>query len=206
MQEKFDQREGASEKEKRWLEIEAEVGQIIDPLGKGIDTDIKSTVIGLMANGFKTAMSCEGHLDHGLPWPRVRLGSLAEEELDKKPRYLELEARVDESMADSHEEEEYYELRQSIFDASSREAAKLTAILDIFYSSADANRPEGIVVDNFGIVEPLAIRELSKNIKGEILEIHRDWPMEEKREKLQLYQNEFKRFAEFLKENFFSGK
>lgn len=63
-----------SEKQRRWDEIAAEVDQITDRLGKPIDPGIRETVIGLMASGFDTEQSCEGHLDHGIPAPWVDIG------------------------------------------------------------------------------------------------------------------------------------
>ena len=53
----------------------AEVEEVTDGLGKGIDKGIKEAVIAMKAYDFPTDHSCEGHLEgeHGLPYPWVRI-------------------------------------------------------------------------------------------------------------------------------------
>ena len=205
MPEKFEQKEVVNEKEARWKEVEAEVEQIGDKLGKGIDDGIKPAVKGLMANGFKTTMSCEGHLDHGFPWPNIDIASPLEEAIENNPRYPELEERVEKYSATSEEGEEYRKMRELILESRSKEVDKLKATLGDFYADG-GGQPESIVVNEFGDVEPKEISELRNRIKGEILDVHKNWPKEEKKKNLEIYQKEFQRFAEFLKERFFSGK
>jgi hypothetical protein len=59
--------------ERRWAAIEQTVSRITDGLGMPIDPGIKETVVALMAHGFLTRQSCEGHPDsgHGEPFPWV---------------------------------------------------------------------------------------------------------------------------------------
>lgn len=45
--------------------------KIADNLGYPIDEGIKKTVVGLWAHGICTTGSCEGHADHGEPFPWV---------------------------------------------------------------------------------------------------------------------------------------
>ncbi len=205
MPEKFEQKEVVNEKEKRWKEVEVEVEQIGDRLGKGIDDGIKPAVKGLMANGFKTTMSCEGHLDHGFPWPNIDIASPLEEAIENNPRYSELEEKVEKSLATFEEGGEYRKMRELILESRSKEVNKLKEALADFYTE-DGGQPESIVVDEFGDIEPKEISELRDRIKGEILDIYKTWPEEEKKKNLEIYQKEFQRFAEFLKERFFSGK
>lgn len=60
------------EREQRLLEIAAEIDKIRDRLGKPVDEGIKDTLTALLAQGFETSGSCEGHDDQGravaLPW------------------------------------------------------------------------------------------------------------------------------------------
>lgn len=58
-------------KKQRWDEKALEVSSWGDALGLGIDAKIKDTVIVLNLLGFTTQQSCEGHLDHGRPYPWV---------------------------------------------------------------------------------------------------------------------------------------
>lgn len=48
-----------------------EVDSLCDRLGKPLDEKIKELVIGLRCHGIRTIASCQGHLDHGLPYPWV---------------------------------------------------------------------------------------------------------------------------------------
>lgn len=53
--------------------VRAEVEQIADELGKPVDEAIKESVVAFLASGFSTTGSCEGHLDHGTPYPWVEV-------------------------------------------------------------------------------------------------------------------------------------
>jgi|SRR5579875_3073726 len=52
-------------------EAEAEIRSWGDRWGKGVDALIVPVVAGLNLLGIKTIQSCEGHLDHGFPYPWV---------------------------------------------------------------------------------------------------------------------------------------
>lgn len=59
----------------RWRQCWHEAEVITDALGKRIDPAIRGTVVALRVHGFATQGSCEGHLDHGLPYPWVDIES-----------------------------------------------------------------------------------------------------------------------------------
>ena len=54
-----------------WEDIRAEVEQLTDALGKSVDDGIIEPVTGLRALAFPTSASCEGHFEHGCPYPWV---------------------------------------------------------------------------------------------------------------------------------------
>jgi hypothetical protein len=54
-----------------WEDIRAEVEQLTDALGKPVDEGIIESVTGLRALGFPTSASCEGHFEHGCPYPWI---------------------------------------------------------------------------------------------------------------------------------------
>src|SRR5216683_6860035 len=54
-----------------WEEGRSEVSRFTDRLGSPIDEGIFDTVVVLNLLGFRTFQSCEGHLDHGCPYPWV---------------------------------------------------------------------------------------------------------------------------------------
>ena len=54
-----------------WIEVSEKFSHVTDKLGEPIDKGIFDTVVALNILGFVTRQSCEGHLDHGLPYPWV---------------------------------------------------------------------------------------------------------------------------------------
>lgn len=56
-----------------WEEACAEVAQFTDRLGCEVDEGIFDTVVVFNLLGMRTFQSCEGHLDHGCPYPWVTL-------------------------------------------------------------------------------------------------------------------------------------
>jgi hypothetical protein len=62
-----------SQKETAWKAALLALEQLTDRTGKGLDAGIKESVAALMAHGFPTIQSCEGHLDWGLPYPWIEI-------------------------------------------------------------------------------------------------------------------------------------
>jgi len=56
---------------RQWDETAEKFRKVKDKLGCPIDEGIFETVVALNILGITTTMSCEGHLDHGLPYPWV---------------------------------------------------------------------------------------------------------------------------------------
>lgn len=63
------------DKNKGLIDLENKFRQIRDKPGQTIDQGILQTVIALNANNIPTLASCEGHLDHGEPFPWVDIGN-----------------------------------------------------------------------------------------------------------------------------------
>jgi len=59
--------------EQRYQEMQERVSTFTDKLGTPIDPGIFETVVALNLLGFHTSQSCEGHLDHGCPYPWVTI-------------------------------------------------------------------------------------------------------------------------------------
>jgi hypothetical protein len=64
-----------TEQEKKWQEVAQEVSRFADRLGRDLDPGIRDTVIALNILDVPTRQSCEGHLDHGRPYPWVTFGT-----------------------------------------------------------------------------------------------------------------------------------
>ncbi len=59
--------------EQRYQEMHERVSTFTDKLGTPIDPGIFETVVALNLLGLHTFQSCEGHLDHGCPYPWVTI-------------------------------------------------------------------------------------------------------------------------------------
>jgi hypothetical protein len=59
--------------EQRYQEMRERVSTFTDKLGTSIDPGIFETVVVLNLLGLHTFQSCEGHLDHGYPYPWVTI-------------------------------------------------------------------------------------------------------------------------------------
>jgi hypothetical protein len=59
------------ERKLRWQEKKALFAKITDRTGMPIDSGILETIIALNTLGITTSQSCEGHLDHGRPYPWI---------------------------------------------------------------------------------------------------------------------------------------
>ncbi len=66
-----------------------ELNKTVDGVGLGVDSGIKHSVAAFNSVGFKTSASCEGHTDHGHPFPWVDFGtSDFAGELEQPPAFL----------------------------------------------------------------------------------------------------------------------
>lgn len=59
------------EKEQHLEQIFDKVARTVDDQGRRIDLGIMGAVLYLNVHKIKTTFSCEGHLDHGLPYPWI---------------------------------------------------------------------------------------------------------------------------------------
>lgn len=95
-----------SEKEKgrvaAWDHIREDVTSLIDKLGKPVDDGIVETVTALQSLGFPTSASCEGHFEHGCPYPWIDVEvpdssekpKTIDEKEDLERKRLQLEQRL----------------------------------------------------------------------------------------------------------------
>lgn len=109
-----------SEKERIWQQKRAEIDQIVDKLGHGVDEGIKEAVTALRMYDFPTNQSCEGHLEKHQPYPWIEVCAPEPGELPKG-KSQEKEAWRKENLR--HRQrimslmEEFYTGRQTSFDA-----------------------------------------------------------------------------------------
>jgi hypothetical protein len=85
-------------KKQRWDEMAREVDTWTDGLGMPIDEKIRDTIIVLNLLGLKTQQSCEGHLDHGrfYPWISFDMEDAELELLINQAREISIKAEKSE--------------------------------------------------------------------------------------------------------------
>jgi hypothetical protein len=182
--------------------MSAELSQMTDGLGKGIDKGIIDTVIGLNVLGITTRQSCEGHVDWGTgaPWVDVEATGPKVEELEQKAR----EAwEVAENAERQHATED--EL-QKVFGEAHRArreervehlkvAKKMLTYLDEFYTNRQVPANQRLVLTYHASrleSQGAAFQDLAEP--------------DVKQQKLLKYQAEMKAFTEFLKEKYYADE
>jgi hypothetical protein len=203
-----DLKESEAVKERRWQEIVRRVESIRDRLGQPVDGQIKHAVCALIANGFETSASCQGHVGRGLPWPWIEIESPLSARLQRDPRYSELRTKAramirGESRMSAADAQDYEKLTDALIAENEKEYLRLRSVLDKFYAqpsegvalqarlrvrkgpwSQSRIQPEGV---------PLNIRpEAAQNL----------WSEEVKTKNHELYLREIDRFSRFLKKTF----
>lgn len=152
--------------------------------GNEVELGIKETVIALSALGFNTIQSCEGHLERakGAPWVMFEVI-----ETEKLIRRLKTKFNIFHHKDDALR----LEAKKLLFES----ARKVMDLINEFYANRHVSAYRRIIItgcgnSNFGI-------ESSGAFLQEIAE------GEEKRIKLQEYQEEMRAFTEFLKRKYF---
>jgi len=170
--------------EQRYQEMREQVLTFTDNLGAPIDPGIFETVVLLNLLGLRTFQSCEGHLDHGCPYPWVTVIDnersrtfnrmwLQVCELEEQARTIRTAQAYDCYLsADIH-------LRACIakWEAEDRVFGQITELLDSFYTNQQTHiNPARLLVKRLHPgtyrVEPgfsLAVKELPDFLKTSYL-------------------------------------
>jgi hypothetical protein len=209
-----------SEKESAWENKQKEVEYRTDVLGHKIDEQIKETVVALNIIGLPTSASCEGHIDHGIsaPWIEVSAPNEPEErfigqkEIFKKIAnkygisFEDIERGINhdawaEALKESSQNDETPEYKQWR-EENKKLMIRVSELLKKFYRDRE--------------VPPNIKLQILKNPEGDFRiinggEDYRPVPdkltAEQKNElsqRLKLCQEEMKKFAAFLKDQYLS--
>lgn len=205
-----------------WLKKRAD--EIRDALGMPIDKEIKEPVIMFNAVGLQTRMSCEGHLDHGLPAPWIDV------EAPNRPKFeYKKEREIFRNLARKYKvsmREVRYVLKPEVFDEVMKECErsgeteeykkwknenkklfkKAKKLLDEFYKNRKVDPDSKLKfqifsdfsfrIHNGGKYYKKAERKGVDNLS------ERDKKILAK--KIEDFRKEMKAFAEFLKHKYFS--
>ena len=174
----------------KWDELAEKFSHVTDKIGRPIDKGIFETVVVLNALDIPTSMSCEGHLDHGLPYPWVDIES--ENTMQLMSRFEEL------TRLEQMNTPEARELRASIERRRKVEGLKVFEYLTAFYQVQRVDLYRLIIVRGLGIG---CTRIQSQG--GDFLELLVS--EDEKERKLHEYQEEMRQFTTVLKSIYFDS-
>lgn len=170
----------------QWQESTHTVSRLTDKLGRGLDPGIRDTVIALNALGIHTAQSCEGHLDHGRPYPWVTIHSDEAKCLFEQSGAAFARASPEEGRMLKHRAEE----------AQAQSQQLLLALLADFYAQRHVDYDRILIVYMRYPGTSILESQGAASLIGQ--------PYKVQAQKLAEYQDEMQSFAAFLKEEYFS--
>lgn len=179
----------------QWLNLSKETRLFTDRVGMPIDRGVLDTVVAFRAWGFVTKASCEGHLDHGLPYPWIDIGldDAIEAKIvaDRKALFDEQERRYPgQDRGPSHDA-----LRQAVRPMS-LEANRLVTLLDRFYSTSAGPVYRATLVPSRFMPHRLRLQPAGV-IVTTTYEAPGTW--------LPVYQTEMNRFGQWLRDRWLQG-
>jgi hypothetical protein len=168
-----------SKKEIAWEKKLAEVDEITDRLGKGIDEKIKEPVAAFLIHGFTTSGSCEGHIaegyeeEHGLPYP-----------------WIEVYAPEPEGWQENEEKKHEWTIQNL------KQQLKMMGFLEEFYKERETPFDARLTFDAVGKYGGFRVQSFGA-------EMYPILTLEERKQKLTLYRKEMEDFAKFLRDKYF---
>lgn len=172
-----------SEKEIAWEKKMAEVNEITDRLGKGIDEKIKDAVTAFRAHEFTTSQSCEGHTGkeekHGASFPWIEI-------------YTPEPKGWKEAKGEKKEEIEREWMVENL-----KQQQNMMGFLEEFYKERETSFDARLIFDRIGAFGGFRVQSFGA-------EMMRLLPPEKQFKKFELYRKEMEDFAAFLKGRYFS--
>jgi hypothetical protein len=132
----------------RWDELAEKFSRITDKTGRPIDEGILETVVALNALDITTSMSCEGHLDHGLPYPWIDVGISSYARGYDAPEIQQLILRLRELRREQDKDIKMQQLWQEENKLRLQQRHKLFGYLAEFYKKREVPFDRIIVFDN----------------------------------------------------------
>lgn len=190
------------DKEQRWQEMYTTVSNMKDKLGEEVDAGIVDTVVVLNLLGIPTTMSCEGHLDHGtgVPWVDI-------EDTNANRRTSEVNRMFQQALQQQRQQaqmtietvrlfEEAHEAKREVKRLHLAIRQRLLTYLAAFYEHRHVPLDVRLVIQS---------RDTTgrSRLESQGADFQETAPLEEQRLNLATYQEEMRRFTEFLKQQFF---
>ncbi len=139
---------------RKWREVNRRLRTVTDGNGMPIDPGIYETCVILNVLGFTTEMSCEGHLDHSLPYPWVRIISAEAEASYEQARACTKRAGTLSQEPTSYEEAvkrqailgEASMWREQAWHALAGEGSRLFTYLQQFYETHHTSQDRQLIL------------------------------------------------------------
>lgn len=169
-----------SEKEILWEQKLAEVNEIVDRLGKGVDEKIREPVGAFLVYEFTTSGSCEGHIaeegedEHGSPFP-----------------WVEVYAPEPEGWKESEGKKQEWTIENL------KQQQKIMGFLEEFYKERETPFDARLTFDRVGAFGGFRVQSFGAEMMALLTP-------EERKQKLKLYRKEMDDFTKFLKGKYFS--
>lgn len=212
------------EKGENLQKIRQEVDKIIDAEGLPIDSNIKETVIALMALDFPASASCEGHLEKehgfGAPWVEITAPNQPEERfIGEKEVYQRIAEKYKVPLEDVRRGKHYKSYKEAVNEASKsdetpeykkwrQENRKLMKraeeVLAEFYKNRKVPSNVHLEIEKFGEGDYFRIYNGGEDYKAEKKELTEE-QIKIKKERLKDCQKEMQEFAEFLEKKYFAS-
>ncbi|BCX15756.1 MAG: hypothetical protein KatS3mg097_648 [Candidatus Parcubacteria bacterium] len=183
------------DKNSKWEEERNEVNKIVDRLGNPIDEGIKETVIALRIFGLETTGSCEGHLERGLPYPWVDIGTDPPEDWDP-------------NIQDETQRKIEAEWKRKNF----QQREKIIDLLNEFYrkrlEQGEFDYQSQLIISDIGIFGGFRFQSLGAStfeLKVERLRSEAEEIAPEIQQEFERYRQEMQSFTQFLKKKFFEN-
>jgi hypothetical protein len=178
----------------RWDEIAEKFSHVNDRIGMPIDGGIFETVVALNALDIPTSMSCEGHLDHGLPYPWVAIGLSGLSTQSDPPEIAHMRENIRELQLQiaKHTTPEMKQMQQEAQKVQLEKRFKLFKMLSEFYQG------RAVSFDRIITIEHGRIRCQG----GDYLLLLSE---DERAKKMSEYSEEMRDFTDFLKSIYFDS-
>ncbi len=190
-------------KDQQWTAKRADIDQIIDGTGTGIDEGVKDTIVALNLLDINTVGSCEGHIDQGLGAPTISIGSpktVEAEELESEMQRLldkTLQAEKDPALKDEYlsSYDQYEKKRGERKNLTAEEGKKVMMHMGEFYKGREVPLDRRLIL--------IDLNGYHMNLQSQGADFQMSLTEEERQQKLTEYQGEMREFTEFLKGKFF---
>lgn len=192
-----------TQKGEQWEHVNATFLHVTDQLGKGIDEGILETVIALNVLGIETTASCEGHPERGTgaPWIDIEARSGSEQSRQVARLFTQAHeayeqqtlpsARIEALFATAHQEKE----RVKRLHLAQRQ--KLMEYLAAFYEQRHVS------FERLLVIHPRDTTGRAR-LESQGADFQNVAPLDTRKQKLHVYQEEMQAFTAFLKQRFFS--